>query len=45
MTKKERVRVTLAGTEVDRPPVSMWWHDYILEWSLAERAAPQPVTV
>ena len=33
MTKKERVRATLAGTEVDRPPVSMWGHDYIREWS------------
>lgn len=33
MTKRERVRATLAGDEVDRPPVSLWGHDYIREWS------------
>lgn len=26
MTKTERVEKTLAGTEVDRPPISFWYH-------------------
>ena len=33
MTKRERVRATLAGAEVDRPAVSMWGHDFVREWS------------
>lgn len=38
MTKKERVGATLAGAPVDRPPVSMWGHDYLREWSPEELA-------
>ncbi|MCE7928849.1 MAG: hypothetical protein DYG91_10195 [Chloroflexi bacterium CFX7] len=38
MTKKERVRAALAGAPVDRPPVSMWGHDYLREWSPRELA-------
>jgi uroporphyrinogen decarboxylase len=28
MTKRERVLAALEGAEVDRVPVSAWWHDY-----------------
>lgn len=33
MTAKERVRAALAGTAVDRAPVSLWGHDYEREWT------------
>ncbi len=33
MTKKQRVRAALAGQPVDRPPASMWGHDFAREWS------------
>lgn len=33
MTKKQRVRAALAGEAVDRPPASMWGHDFAREWS------------
>lgn len=39
MTKKERVLAALRGEEVDRVPVSAWWHDYAHEWSANELAA------
>lgn len=35
MTRSERVRAALAGEEVDRVPVSAWWHDFAREWSPA----------
>jgi hypothetical protein len=33
MTKIERVQAALAGSEVDRVPVSAWGHDYLREWT------------
>ena len=33
LTKKQRVRAALAGEPVDRPPASMWGHDFTREWS------------
>jgi uroporphyrinogen decarboxylase len=36
MTKKERVRATLAGGPVDRPAVSLWGHDFLREWSVED---------
>lgn len=39
MTSRERVYASLAGEDVDRVPVSAWWHDFPREWtaqSLAE---------
>lgn len=38
MTKNDRVFAALRGEEVDRVPVSAWWHDYAREWD-AERLA------
>ena len=38
MTKIERVRAALAGTEVDRPPFSVWYH-FGLQHAPAERTA------
>jgi uroporphyrinogen decarboxylase len=35
MTKNKRVLAALRGDEVDRPPVSAWWHDFQREWSAA----------
>jgi len=32
MTKKQRVRAALAGKAADRPPASLWGHDYLREW-------------
>lgn len=32
MTKKERVRATLAGEAADRPPAALWGHDFLREW-------------
>ncbi len=39
LSKNERVFAALRGDEVDRVPVSAWWHDFPREWapqSLAE---------
>ncbi len=33
MSKPERVFAALRGDEVDRVPVSAWWHDFAREWS------------
>jgi uroporphyrinogen decarboxylase len=33
MTKKQRVRAALAGDPVDHPPVSLWGHDFLREWT------------
>lgn len=38
MTKVERVRAALAGTEVDRPPFTVWYH-FGLQHAPAERTA------
>ena len=35
MTKNDRVEAALNGDDVDRVPVSAWWHDYAREWSAA----------
>lgn len=33
MSKPERVFAAIRGDEVDRVPVSAWWHDFAREWS------------
>lgn len=33
LTRTERVLAALRGDEVDRVPVSAWWHDFAREWS------------
>lgn len=33
MKKRDRVFAALNGDEVDRVPVSAWWHDFPSEWS------------
>jgi uroporphyrinogen decarboxylase len=33
MTRAQRTFAALSGDEVDRPPVSAWWHDFPREWS------------
>jgi uroporphyrinogen decarboxylase len=33
MSKLERTFAALRGDEVDRVPVSAWWHDFAREWS------------
>jgi len=33
LTKTERVFAALRGDDVDRVPVSAWWHDFPREWS------------
>src|SRR3990172_4531698 len=33
MSKTERVLAAVRGGEVDRVPVSAWWHDFPREWS------------
>ena len=38
MTKNDRVEAALKGDDVDRVPVSAWWHDYVREWSAADLA-------
>lgn len=38
MTKTDRVVAALQGGEVDRVPVSAWWHDFPREWSARELA-------
>ncbi len=32
-TKKQRVRAAIAGEPVDHPPVSLWGHDFLREWT------------
>jgi uroporphyrinogen decarboxylase len=39
MTKRERVRATLAGEPVDHVPASLWGHDFLREWSPEELVA------
>ena len=34
LDKRERVRRTLALESVDRPPVTLWWHEFLAEWDL-----------
>jgi len=38
-TKKQRVRAALAGEPVDRPPVSLWGHDFLREWTAGDLVA------
>jgi uroporphyrinogen decarboxylase len=38
MTKNQRVFAALEGDEVDRVPVSAWWHDFAREWSSKDLA-------
>ncbi len=38
MTKSDRVEAALKGDDIDRVPVSAWWHDYAREWSAADLA-------
>jgi uroporphyrinogen decarboxylase len=38
MSKRERVFAALNGEEVDRVPVSAWWHDFAREWSAKDLA-------
>lgn len=39
MTKRERVRATLAGKPSDRAPASLWGHDFLREWSAEDLVA------
>ncbi|HEU4725057.1 MAG TPA: uroporphyrinogen decarboxylase family protein [Candidatus Eisenbacteria bacterium] len=39
MTRRERIRKTLAGEPTDRPPISFWRHFYHREGSAADLAA------
>lgn len=39
LTKKERVRRTLAQEPTDRPPVTLWWHDFLREWDIHDLQA------
>jgi uroporphyrinogen decarboxylase len=39
MTKKERVRATLASQPADRAPASLWGHDFLREWSAEDLVA------
>lgn len=39
MTKRERVTAAIRGDEVDRPPIGLWGHDFIREWSAEGLAA------
>jgi uroporphyrinogen decarboxylase len=38
LSKPERVAAALRGDDVDRVPVSAWWHDFPREWSAADLA-------
>jgi uroporphyrinogen decarboxylase len=38
ITKNDRVFTALRGDEVDRVPVSAWWHDFAREWSAKDLA-------
>ncbi len=33
LNREERVRAALAGVEIDRPPFSVWGHDFVREWT------------
>ena len=35
---KDRIRAAMAGEPVDRPPVSLWRHNFLREWSAEELA-------
>lgn len=39
MKKRDRVFAALRGEEVDRIPVSAWWHDFPREWDAESLAA------
>jgi uroporphyrinogen decarboxylase len=39
MTKRERVSAAIRGEDVDRPPIGLWGHDFIREWSAEGLAA------
>ena len=39
MSKRERVRATIAGEAVDRVPAALWRHDFLREWSPEELVA------
>lgn len=39
MTKRERVTAAIRGDDVDRPPIGLWGHDFIREWSAEGLAA------
>ena len=39
MKKRDRVFAALRGDEVDRVPVSAWWHDFPREWDAESLAA------
>jgi uroporphyrinogen decarboxylase len=39
MTKKQRVRAAIAGEPVDRPPISLWGHDFLREWTAEDLVA------
>ncbi len=36
--KKERLGGSVAREEVDRPPVTLWRHNFLREWSAADLA-------
>lgn len=38
MKHKERIRAAIAGEPVDRPPVSLWRHNFLREWTAADLA-------
>ena len=38
MSKKDRVRGALVG-EADRPPVALWGHDFLREWTAEDLVA------
>ena len=35
---KERLAAAIAGEDVDRPPISLWRHNFLREWSAADLA-------
>ena len=39
LTKRQRVRAALAGAPLDRPPVALWGHDPLREWSMPDLVA------
>ena len=39
MNHKDRIDAVLTGRPIDRPPVSVWGHDFLCEWSAADLAA------
>ena len=38
MNHKERIRAAIAGDPVDRPPISLWRHNFLREWSAPDLA-------